>query len=148
MEAKETDIIDDNIKKLEAFAKMLKDFNELWDSSIKAQSQSDCEILDLLHEIENSPLNIYDDYKICRDLRDARHRRRRAKNVLLALEPLKKYYDTHRNLEMDLFKVCRDVKNLRKGQVNWIYKPRIREDLKVSHAYREAIGLKEQKPSA
>lgn len=148
MEPEKIDVIDENIAKLEAFAKMLKDFNALWDSSAKEQSNCDCEICDLLHEIENSPLSIFDDYKICRDLRDARRRRRHAKNILLALEPFKKYYDTHRNLEMDLFKVCREVKRLRKGQIDWTYRPRIREDLKVSRVYREAKALKEQKPSA
>ena len=148
MENKEDSVIDESIYKMEEFARLLKEFGSLWEACTKEQSHCDLEICDLLHEIESSPLSIYDDYMLVRDLHNARTRRRQAKNIIAAMEPFRKYFDAHRSMEMDLFKVCREIKQIRKSQIEWNYRPRVREDLKICRNHAKHRELKEQKPSA
>lgn len=123
--------IENTITDLDGFCKVLNRLDKTWVYAMHEISQADAEICDLMHEIENSSYDELDSQRLCFDIQDARKRRRRAKNLIRALAPLKKYYDSHRAVEIDLFKVCRDVKNLKTQQDNWVYRPRVLEDASI-----------------
>ena len=140
----DNDAIETNLNTLEQFGKMLGSFGSVWETAIREESSCNAEIVDLLHEIEFYELDEKESHEFCCSLRDARRRRRRAKDLLFAMEPIKKYFDTHRSLEIDVFKVCREVKRLHGNQRGRIYKPRVREDLKIFQAYLEWQARQEQ----
>ncbi|WP_034757730.1 hypothetical protein [Rossellomorea vietnamensis] len=88
------------------------------------------EIVDLLHVIEFKSFNAYEGFKLCRDVKDARKRRRQIKDELEFMEPIKKLLGvttkpTSHHIDQTIGKV-RKVEMHQKGRS---YRMRVRKDL-------------------
>ncbi|WP_162632643.1 hypothetical protein [Paraliobacillus zengyii] len=89
------------------------------------------EIQDLLHVIEFSSFNASDGYRLSKELKIAREKRRKLKNDLELLEPLTTVLKKFRNNLQEVNKVVGDIRKAKALQQSRVYKCRVREDLQI-----------------
>jgi hypothetical protein len=82
---------------------------------------------DLLHEIENSNFNAYEGYKKAKELQEIRMYRRELKNEIEIIEPLHKWCNEHKNIEVSLYKVKSSMEKIKDNKENWIYTSRVEQ---------------------
>ena len=64
----------------------ISDFEDNKDSLVEELSKSDTEISDLLHFLENENFNARDGYKVAKRIKEARQKRRKAKNGISLIQ--------------------------------------------------------------
>lgn len=89
----------------------------------------DEEIQDLLHVIELSNFNARDGYKLAKELQKARKERRRIKDEIELLAPLKELIFNQKPSEKSIGKVLGDIRNIKVKHQNRNYRFRVRSDL-------------------
>lgn len=89
----------------------------------------DQEIQDLLHFMEFTSLNASDGYKYYKQLQTARQTRRKIKNELELLEPVKELLSFVKPTEKNINKVLGDVRRIKHQHSTRMYTMRIRSDL-------------------
>lgn len=107
--------------------------------------QANGEINDLLHEIElGKPKNAREGYVIYKELREARQRRRKAKEENELLNELYTYLQSQSAFKNRLTQIQGNARKLYNKQQERIYVPRRREDLTViGHVAPEAKPFEE-----
>jgi len=91
------------------------------------------ELMDLEHEIELSEArNAAEGYKLYKDLRDTRIRRRKAKNENAGMKELYQYFKSNDNFKRGLKNVRSQVIQAYNTVENQEYKPRVRKNLHIA----------------
>ena len=117
---------------LNGFLDLLNHIENNWDSIYDGIGQADRETQDILHEMELTSFNASEGYALAKKLQEVRQRRRRLKNEKEALKDIKEFYEHHKQLKIDLFKVLTKKKQTLETQANRKYMPRVRDDLKLA----------------
>ncbi|WP_182200115.1 hypothetical protein [Paraliobacillus salinarum] len=89
------------------------------------------EIQDLMHVVEFSSFNASDGYRLAKDLKIARKKRRELKNELELLEPLVSVLKKFRNNLQEMDKAVGEIRKVKALQQSRTYKCRVREDLQI-----------------
>jgi vacuolar-type H+-ATPase subunit I/STV1 len=87
------------------------------------------EIQDLLHVIELKPFDAYNGYKYAKQLQVARKERRRIKDEIELLSPVREFLKFTKPTEKNITKIINEVQGIKSRHQDRIYKMRIREDL-------------------
>ncbi|WP_339147654.1 MULTISPECIES: hypothetical protein [unclassified Sutcliffiella] len=87
------------------------------------------EIQDILHVIELGRFNASDGYKLAKELQNARIERRKLKDALELLKPIKDLMTFTKPTESNIGKVLGDLRNIKKRHQNRGYRMRKRSDL-------------------
>ena len=115
---------------------IFKDVVNNYERNLEIIKQTEGELLDLEHEIELSePKNARDGYKIYKELRDVRIRRRQAKNENELLKEMYEYITSQSGQEFKsrMQKIQGHSINVCNKQDNRVYSPRQRNDLTVTN---------------
>lgn len=115
---------------------IFKDVVNNYERNIEIIKQTEGELLDLEHEIELSePKNARDGYKIYKELRDVRIRRRQAKNENELLKEMYEYITSQSEQEFKsrMQKIQGHSINVCNKQDNRVYSPRQRNDLTITN---------------
>lgn len=120
---------------------IFKDVTEIYERNAEIIKQAENELVDLEHEIElSNPKNARDGYKIYKEIREVRIRRRQAKNEN---ELLKDLYDLLKEQSSQKFRnkiqqIQGNAAKIEKLQENRTYTPRQRTDLTITDQHCEA----------
>lgn len=120
---------------------IFKDVIETYEKNAEIIKQSEEELVDLEHEIElSNPKNARDGYKVYKEIREVRIRRRQAKNEN---ELLKDMYDLLKDNQSQKFKnkiqqIQGNAAKIAKTQENRTYTPRYRTDLTITDQHCQA----------
>ena len=115
---------------------IFKDVVNNYERNLEIIKQTEGELLDLEHEIELSePKNARDGYKIYKELRDVRIRRRQAKNENELLKEMYEYITSQSGQEFKsrMQKIQGHSINVCNKQDNRMYSPRQRNDLTITN---------------
>lgn len=115
---------------------IFKDVVNNYERNLEIIKQTEGELLDLEHEIELSePKNARDGYKIYKELRDVRIRRRQAKNENELLKEMYEYITSQSGQEFKsrMQKIQGHSINVCNKQDNRVYSPRQRNDLTITN---------------
>ena len=115
---------------------IFKDVVNNYERNIEIIKQTEGELLDLEHEIELSePKNARDGYKIYKELRDVRIRRRQAKNENELLKEMYEYITSQSGQEFKsrMQKIQGHSINVCNKQDNRVYSPRQRNNLTITN---------------
>ena len=118
--------------RLTGFPDLLNYVENNWDTICDGIRQADQETQDILHEMELISFNASEGYILARKLQEIRQRRRRLKNEKEILKDIKEFYDNHKQLKIDLFKVLTKTTRTLENLENRQYVPRVRDDLKLA----------------
>lgn len=103
---------------------ILNSIEKNWDTTKEEIVQTEKEQQDLLHEIELTKFDIQRGYGLAKQLQDLRLRRRKLKNKLEILGPLKDFHDRNQKMKIDLFKVQTKMKQVQQTQEARTYTPK------------------------
>lgn len=115
---------------------IFKDVVNNYERNLEIIKQTEGELLDLEHEIELSePKNARDGYKIYKELRDVRIRRRQAKNENELLKEMYEYITSQSGQEFKsrMQKIQGHSINVCNKQDNRVYSPRQRNNLTITN---------------
>ena len=115
---------------------IFKDVVNNYERNLEIIKQTEGELLDIEHEIELSePKNARDGYKIYKELRDVRIRRRQAKNENELLKEMYEYITSQSGQEFKsrMQKIQGHSINVCNKQDNRVYSPRQRNNLTITN---------------
>lgn len=95
----------------------------------EALKKIDQEIQDIMHVIELNNFSASKGYILAKELKKARQERRRIKDELELLEPIKSFLGYQKPTEKNIGKTIGDVRNVQNVHRARTYKMRVREDL-------------------
>ncbi|SFL39457.1 hypothetical protein SAMN04487943_101331 [Gracilibacillus orientalis] len=107
----------------------IRDLPDTFNKNKNEVSQLENEIQDLLHVIEFSSFNAHEGWKLSKQLKKARTKRRTLKNENEQIEPLLSFCKKTRNYLGELDDVIQDIHQVKKNQKNRTYRCRVLEDL-------------------
>ncbi|MCM1564909.1 MAG: hypothetical protein NC238_02935 [Dehalobacter sp.] len=113
-----------------------KEWPDWWDDVKKSEG----EIQDLLHEIEFTKFDACHGYQLSKQIKAVRQHRRKMKEQIEALRPLKEYVDNNKQLKITLYKVLSAMEKTVQNQGSRIYTPRVRTDMEQIRAERVGAG--------
>ncbi|NMH68577.1 hypothetical protein HF072_07255 [Bacillus sp. RO3] len=92
--------------------------------------KADMEIMDLMHVIEFKSLNAFEGFKLCKQVQEARRRRRAIKDELDFFEPIKSLLSTAgKPSDHHINKTIGSVRKIEMHHKTRTYKMRVRKDL-------------------
>ncbi|WP_010278862.1 hypothetical protein [Paenibacillus senegalensis] len=102
---------------------------EALEQAQEEQTYSEQEIIDLEHALELTRFNASEGYRMAVELKDARVRRRKAKNQIEELLPLVTVLNRSQKFISDLKAAHAEIEIIRGQQRNRRYTPRVRTDM-------------------
>jgi hypothetical protein len=129
------------MRNLERFAQDLEAFENEWDRMQSEIKYTDDETQDFLHEIELTQFSAVDGYRIAKNLKEVRQRRRHWKTQVEILNHFKFFYDQHKSLKLTLWKLLNSMSKTAtdKDSCNRAYKPKVRQDIKLAQVWSELV---------
>jgi hypothetical protein len=121
------DILENQIENLDSALKTITNVPVRYKVLNDELALTNARQIDLLHEIENSNFNAYEGYKKAKELQEIRMYRRELKNEIEILEPLYKWCNEHKNIEVSLYKVKSSMEKIKDNKENWIYTSRVEQ---------------------
>lgn len=113
-----------------SIVQIFKDVISTYEYNQTIIKQTELEQTDLEHEIElGGPKNARDGYKLYKELRDVRQRRRKAKDENDLLEELYDFLKTQQNFKNKISQIQGSTAKVYNKQQNRTYTPRARTDL-------------------
>jgi len=110
-----------------------------YESNINIQKEAEDELNDLNHEIELShPKNASDGYKLYREIRDLRLKRRKAKEENELMEDFYKFLNQNHDFKNKIQQIQGSARKLIEKQQSRTYVPRRRNDLTIAGEHSTA----------
>lgn len=109
----------------------VRDIPDRYKNNLSTLDSIQNEIQDLMHVMEFTNFNASDGYRLAKDLKDARVKRRELKNENEVMEPLVTAVKKFRNNLQELDKVIGEIRKIKNLQQSRSYKCRVREDLQI-----------------
>jgi len=103
-------------------------------------SYRDNEYNDLTHALELTTFDAASGYKLAKQLKENRIKRRKVKDQLAQLQPLLSLMNRYQNFFHDMKKLRTEIEKIRAMQQNRIYTPRARTDM--MEAFERALAKK------
>lgn len=126
--------IKEMINTSENFLEIIETIDSTFRSTYNAIGDCDEETTDLLHECEAADnASNGDKLEIFNKLAEVRKRRRLLKNDLEEIRPLKEMLEKSSSVKTSIANSVRAMQSRVKSHKNFIYNPRIRNDLKFVH---------------
>lgn len=121
---------------------IFQDVIKTYENNIQVIKQMEGELLDLEHEIElSNPKNARDGYKLYKELREIRIRRRRAKDENQMLEDMYEYFKGQQGqvFKNKLQQIQGAAAKIENAQACRTYTPRQRNDLSITDKTCDAV---------
>lgn len=107
----------------------IRDLPDTFNKNKHEINQLENEIQDLLHVIEFTKFNAHEGWKLSKQLKEARAKRRTLKNENERIEPLLQFCKKTRNYLGELENVVQNIQQVKQRQETRTYRCRVREDL-------------------
>lgn len=116
---------------LNDFRQAINDVQSLYNQCEDEITETDSVLCDLMHYCELSyPKTRAERTKICQMLRDNRIKRRKAKDTLMVIEPIKTFLANNKNFINDIGRVTNEARKAKqKIEGNRVYVPRVLNEL-------------------
>jgi DNA repair ATPase RecN len=121
-----------DIDALEITSRLLDSFETVRKTIDKIESDHefcDKELNDLTHALEFISFNASEGYKLAKQMKESRIKRRNAKNLKEELQPLYDLMKRYNNFFKELKNVHAEIEAIRGLQQKRIYSPRVRTDM-------------------
>lgn len=124
---------DEMLVTIENFAKLVESFDAEKLATQDDVSTVDCELQDLLHEIELTSFNASEGYQLARKIKEVLMRRRQIKDCFKIIQLLDdNFIKNNKGIGVTLFKALKNIRNLKESQSKRVYHPRVRTDIKLA----------------
>lgn len=117
------------IQALQSVREVYAEFPKRLDSAQEELKKVDSEIQDILHVIELTSFDACKGFKWAKELQKLRKERRRLKDEIESLEPIKELISYQKPSEKNINKVLGDVRKIETRHKNRGYSMRVRHDL-------------------
>ncbi|WP_041272396.1 hypothetical protein [Desulfitobacterium hafniense] len=114
------------------FLETLNTIEGEWGSWVDELNMIEQETQDLLHEIELTKFDVQRGYRLCKELRETRQRRRKLKEKMEILKTLKEFTESNKQLKISLYKALNTMQRTEEHQGQRMYTPRIRTDITLA----------------
>lgn len=123
----EIEKMQDNITKLSQTLEFLTQIPERYKFLDDELNITNAAQMDMLHEIENKSFNSDESNEEIETLKKIRQHRRIVKDEKAILEPLYAWYMQHSKIQIELFKVQKNMEKIKSSKENWTYTSRVKE---------------------
>ncbi|MEK5065920.1 hypothetical protein [Cytobacillus sp. FSL R5-0596] len=117
------------IQSLQSMREVYAEFPKRLDGAQEELKKVDSEIQDILHVIELTNFDACKGYKWAKELQKLRKERRRLKDEIESLEPIKELLSYQKPSEKNINKILGDVRKIETRHKNRGYSMRVRHDL-------------------
>lgn len=111
-------------KQIENFLDYMRERQEQYNINNSILQESDKEIQDILHKIELEKLSYHEYAKLSKDIKKVRQARRKAKDMVMILEPIVNYLEQNKSIVNSLSQLLGKVRKEEKRLENRFYLPK------------------------